>query len=66
MIWSYAQRLKQNYDQEGRKIAVYAHAMVALNGGSFKPLIDNKTDLANVPWERFKHSDWILYYQDYD
>ena len=31
-----------------------------VNGRELKQLIDPNVDLANVKWEHFKHSDWIL------
>ncbi len=66
MIWSFAQRIKADYAKEGKDVAVYARSRVSLNGGARKNLIDPEIDLASVPWERWKHSDWIFYYNDYD
>lgn len=60
MIWQFAQHLKSHFANEGRDVAVYARALVSLNGSKYMELIDPNVDLASVPWERFKHSDWIL------
>ncbi len=66
MIWQFAQRLNKEYEKMGKDVAVYAHARVSLNGHKMKDLIDRNVDLASVPWEPFKHSDWILTYDSYD
>ncbi|WP_370090129.1 HTTM domain-containing protein [Ekhidna sp.] len=66
MIWQFAQHLKREYAREGKKIAVYVDAQVSLNGHKRVALIDRNVDLASVPWEPFKHSEWILTYDSYD
>jgi len=66
MIWQFAQRLKEAYRKDGKDIAVYAVSKLSLNGHPSKPLIDPETDLASVPWDRWKHSEWILTYDSYD
>ena len=60
VIWQFAQHLKDFYQQKGQDVSVYVSSNVSLNGGKFKPLIDPTIDLTKVPWEPFKHSDWIL------
>ena len=60
MIWQFAQHLRNRYAEDGIDIAVYVKANVGLNGFEKELLIDPEVDLAAVPWERFKHSDWIL------
>ncbi|MEP1035398.1 HTTM domain-containing protein [Ekhidna sp.] len=66
MIWQFAQRLKKEYKEEGKDVAVYADAKVSLNGHKRKALIDKEVDIANVRWDTFKHSYWILTYDSYD
>lgn len=66
MIWQFAQRLKKEYADRGKDIAIYADAQISLNGHSRKPLINKEVDLGSVPWDTFKHSDWILTYENYD
>ncbi|MEP1097615.1 MAG: HTTM domain-containing protein [Cyclobacteriaceae bacterium] len=66
MIWQFAQRLKETYRKEGKDVAVFAVSRLSLNGHTLQPLIDPTTDLASVPWDRWKHSDWILTYDSYD
>jgi len=64
LIWQFAQFLKKHYQQQGYKqVQVFAHAQASLNGRPYQPFIDPKTDLAAVPWQPFKHADWILPYQ---
>ena len=65
MIWQFAQHLERVYQKEGiRDIEVRAISSVRLNSGPYHKLIDPDVNLANVPWERFKHSDWILSPED--
>ncbi|MEP0984767.1 HTTM domain-containing protein [Ekhidna sp.] len=66
MIWQLAQRIKNEKAKEGREVSVYADAKISLNGYKRKALIDKEVDLANVPWESFRHSNWILTYDSYD
>lgn len=66
MIWQLAQRIKNEYHAAGKDVAIYAKAKVSLNGHPMKDLIDSTVDLSSVPWEPFKHSDWILTYDSYD
>ena len=66
MIWQFAQRLKKDYAEQGKDVSVFAVSRLSLNGHKSQPLVDPETDLASVPWERWKHSDWILTYDSYD
>lgn len=66
MIWQFAQKLQKEYEREGKEVSVFVESKVSLNGGPKKLLIDPNIDLANVKWEPFKHSDWILTYDSYD
>ncbi|WP_296317018.1 HTTM domain-containing protein [Winogradskyella sp. UBA3174] len=60
IIWQFAQHLKQDFAKKGKSVKVYVRAYVSINGKASKKLIDPKVDLANVPWQHFKHSDWLL------
>lgn len=60
MIWQLAQRIKSEYEKEGKDVKVFAESRVRLNGSQAELLIDPDVDLASVPWEHFNHSDWIL------
>ncbi|MEO1254049.1 MAG: HTTM domain-containing protein, partial [Bacteroidota bacterium] len=66
MLWQFAQRLEKEYALKGKQVAVYADALVSLNGHPRKALIDKSVNLADVKWERFKHADWILTNEDND
>lgn len=66
MLWSLAQRIKEDYKRNGKEVSVFVNASVSLNGRPYQALIDKETDLAAVKWERFKHSDWILTPDLYD
>ena len=59
-IWQFAQHLKKEYAKKGEDIAVYVKSEVSVNGKPRKPFIDPRTDLAKVPWDHFRHQEWIL------
>jgi hypothetical protein len=59
-IWQFAQRLKDHYAAKGQDVQVFARVRVSVNGKPFKLLVDGSTDLAAVPWEHLKHSEWLL------
>ena len=63
MMWQFAQYLKKEKGKEGKNVAVYVEAKVSLNGHPKRQLIDSNVDLASVPWEPFKHAEWILTYE---
>lgn len=60
VIWQFAQRLKQKFAKNGQEVSVFVDCKVRVNGKPYKRLIDPEVDLANVEWNIFKHSDWIL------
>ncbi len=60
VIWQFAQHLKKDFASQGKDVKIYVSAYVSVNGRPFKQLINPEIDLASVPWEIFKHSDWIL------
>jgi vitamin K-dependent gamma-carboxylase len=61
MIWQYADFLKNYYYKNGfLNIEIYAINEVSLNGRPFQPMIDSKINLADVKWNPFEHSEWIL------
>ncbi|MDC6350307.1 HTTM domain-containing protein [Zeaxanthinibacter sp. PT1] len=59
-IWQFAQRLKKEYAAKGEDVAVYANALVSVNGRPMRRLIDPNTDLAAEKWSHLQHHDWIL------
>lgn len=60
MIWQFAQRLEEEYEQAGKDVEVYVDSKLSVNGRPYKPFIDPKVDLAAQKWEHFRHSSWIL------
>lgn len=60
VIWQFAQHLKKTFAEQNQEVKVYVHSYVRVNGRELKQFIDPNVDLANVKWEHFKHSDWIL------
>jgi hypothetical protein len=59
-IWQFAQRLKKQYADNGQDVSIYVDCYVSVNGRPYQKLIDPETDLANVEWDVFKHSSWLL------
>ncbi|NND15650.1 MAG: HTTM domain-containing protein [Eudoraea sp.] len=59
-IWQFAQILKKEYKEKGIDVAVYAKAKVKINTRTTEEFIDTRVDLANEPWDHFKHHHWIL------
>ncbi|MFC4722648.1 HTTM domain-containing protein [Geojedonia litorea] len=60
MMWQFAQYLKRSYAKNGLDIEVYVNSYLKVNDNPIKPFINPDVDLANVKWEPFKHSSWIL------
>lgn len=58
--WQFAQRLKQEYAQQGKDIAVYVKGKVKVNNHPYQSFINPEVDLASVSWNPYKHHDWIL------
>ena len=60
VMWQFAQRLKQDFKNKGQDVAVYINCKVSINGKPYKTLINPDIDIANVEWDVFNHSNWIL------
>lgn len=64
VIWQFVQRIKKEYQKEGKDVSIYAHrSKVSVNGGKLRPFIDPEVDLAAEKWHHFKHHNWILPYE---
>ncbi|MDO5969234.1 HTTM domain-containing protein [Flavivirga aquimarina] len=59
-IWQFTQYLKQKFESDGQKVAIYVDCKVSVNGKSYKRLINPEVDFAKATWSTFKHCDWIL------
>ncbi|GGG35005.1 hypothetical protein GCM10010976_03330 [Bizionia arctica] len=60
VIWQFSQRLKEIYAEKGEDISVYVDCKIGINGSPYKQLVDPTVDLTTVPWNIFKHSEWLL------
>lgn len=60
VMWQFSQYLKKHYKAQGQDVSVYINSKLSVNGKALKPFINSKVDIANVPWQTFKHNDWIL------
>lgn len=61
MIWQFAQHLAADHErQHGHRPAVFARIRCRLNGRPMQSFIDPETDLAALPWQPFKHDEWIV------
>ena len=58
-MWQYAQRLKKEYAEQGRDVAVYIDAKVSVNRKGFRQFTDPTVDLAAEKWYYFKHHTWL-------
>lgn len=66
MIWQLAQRIKNEYLEKGEEVEIYVDTKISLNGRPYKKLIDPNVDLASLSWSIWKHSDWIITYEEHD
>ncbi len=60
LMWQFSQRLKKQFKEKGQDIAVYIDSKISINGKPYTYFISKEVDIANVKWDIFKHSDWIL------
>lgn len=60
VMWQFAQHLKYKFKEQGQDVAVYIKSKVSVNGKPYKIFINPDIDIANVEWQVFKHSNWIL------
>lgn len=60
LMWQLAQRIKMIEAEKGREVAVFMDSRVKVNDSDLYRFIDFKVDLAGVPWQAFRHHDWIL------
>ncbi|WP_067145005.1 HTTM domain-containing protein [Pseudotamlana agarivorans] len=60
VIWQFSQYLKSHYKSSGMDIGVYVDCQVSVNGKAYQTLVNPDIDISSVPWDVFKHSDWIL------
>lgn len=60
MIWQFAQYLKKEYQKKGKHIEIYTKNKVSVNGSPKKPIIDIKTNLAEVTWNYWGHNEWVI------
>ncbi len=61
-IWQMAQRIKNEYQQQGKDVSIYINCYVTINGKPELQFIDPKVDFATAKWDYFFHNDWILLY----
>lgn len=59
-IWQFVQHLKKKFAEKGKDISVFAISYVSVNGKPTKKFINPEVDLAELDWQQFKHSNWIL------
>ena len=64
MIWQFAQRIKKEFKEMGRDVAVYANTSAGVNGAPMRKLINPDVDLGEAKWDYFFHNDWILLHED--
>ena len=60
VMWQFAQRLKKEYAKKGKDVAVFIECNISVNRRPYRPFINKEIDIASIPWNTFKHSEWIL------
>ena len=60
VMWQFAQRLKKEYASKGKDVAVFIECNISVNRRPYRPFINKEIDIASIPWNTFKHSEWIL------
>lgn len=60
MIWQFAQRLENEFEEIGKEVEIYVDSKVSVNGRPYIPFIDPNVDLAAEEWKHFSHHSWIL------
>ena len=60
LMWQLAQKIKATETEKGNDVAIYMNSKVSINGGPFHQFTDPKIDIANLNWDLFKHSNWLL------
>lgn len=63
VIWQFAQRLKKEFADQGKDVAVYVKSKVSINGKKSRTFIDPEVDLASQPWNYFTTNPWIIKYE---
>ena len=53
-------KLKTDFKNKGKDVAVYINSKISVNGKPYKTLINPDIDIASIEWEVFKHCEWIL------
>jgi uncharacterized membrane protein YphA (DoxX/SURF4 family) len=66
VIWQFAQHLKRDFAKKGMDVKVFVNANVRVNKNKIQRLINPEVDLASVKWTPFKHSEWILSFEQED
>lgn len=60
VIWQFSQYLKEEFKSNGQDVAVYVDCRISVNGKPLKRLINPDVDIASLPWQPLRHSEWIL------
>ena len=59
--WQFANYMKKEFSRKGERVSVYLiESTISINGRPYVPFIDPKVDLANTPWNPYRHHEWIL------
>jgi vitamin K-dependent gamma-carboxylase len=61
LIWQYSQHLKKEFKRKkNTDPEIFAYSYVSLNGRAPQLFVDTLVNLADVKWDPWKHSKWIL------
>ncbi len=59
-IWQMAQKIKSIEAAKGHTVEVYVRSRVSINDRDYAPFIDPDVNLAEEPWDPWRHHSWIL------
>ncbi|GGD18569.1 HTTM domain-containing protein [Flavobacterium orientale] len=61
-IWQYAQRIKKEYEAQGKDISIFIDSRVSVNNKPYLMFVDPAVDFAQAKWNYFSHNNWIIRY----
>lgn len=60
VIWQFCQRVKKDFAEKGKDVAIYVDCKIRVNDSDYHTLIDPEVDMATAKWDYFWHNEWIM------
>ncbi|WP_291114228.1 HTTM domain-containing protein [Flavobacterium sp. UBA6135] len=61
-IWQFAQRIKKEYQEQGKDVSIFIDSRVSVNNKPYLMFVDPAVDFAQAKWNYFSHNNWIILY----